>query len=269
MIRLALATDVHFDPNDKLHRRLAEAFVQAANDFGAEHIIDIGDHERWDDPDPEGSARSLSEIYNRLSGKLHMAEGNHDVVLTRDRSKEIFSRSIHSSSFDAGGQHFVIWSPSYKIEPRVSLDIPPEDLDWLMQDLARTTLPTQIFSHVPLTNRTGDKMRDKIILSYYNRGPEYRRKIIDSGKVHTLHSGHLHRGAYEVVDGLHCFKHQSLTHINKQTGNPFGAFALIEIDGDRMTVDVKGEEAGKRVVTIPTTVPCPSIHDDAPAVLQP
>jgi hypothetical protein len=135
----------------------------------------------------------------------------------------------------------------------------PDEIQWLKDDLAKTSLPCILFSHIPLDNLPGETVHDKddpakwIFPSHYDEGEEIRKILEDSGKVRLCMAGHRHLNRHREINGIHYIIHQSLTQKNPNTGHARGAHSIIEIDDK--AVRIKGYGVGQNTRVLPFPKP--------------
>jgi 3',5'-cyclic-AMP phosphodiesterase len=151
-------------------------------------------------------------------------------------------------SFDLGGVHLVVL---HSIERKdVDVVIPPDQVAWLEEDLARTHLPTVVLVHHPLSEQDFDDSR------WFARAPhlalvknrrEVRDVLRESGKVRVIVNGHVHRNHFDVVDGLPFVTVQSLVeNLDEDApGRPAAAYAVVTITDERVLVRVRGNDPAR------------------------
>ena len=70
--------------------------------------------------------------------------------MTAEEGEELLGVSMSSESIDVNGYHLVFWQADTHIDRGYGFQLKIEDLEWLTADLAATSLPSIVFSHVPL-----------------------------------------------------------------------------------------------------------------------
>lgn len=259
--RFGVITDIHHtnlpDSEKLLHSQAlgrTDRFVAAMNRLGAAFIIELGDMIDSAGKNENG-VHLLQEIEAVLSGfggpRYHVI-GNHDFdSITRERFLErIVNTGIVPGatyySFDCGGLHGVVLDAGYTVMPphrpfdRQTADaqfftwedawIPAEQLAWLKNDLAATSLPTVVFTHQLLH-------RDQSEEHTIKNASTVRSILEESGKVLAVFSGHDHHGDYAVINAIHYYVLQGAIHRRaegiKGPGAPTAlgrsAYALVEI----------------------------------------
>ena len=105
-LRLALVTDIHHGPPTKTKRGdealpLLHKFVDFANDWGADLVVDLGD--RISDKDNATDRRLTADVagaFQRVSIPRRHLAGNHDLeFMTRQDGGELLGTSLTSESF--------------------------------------------------------------------------------------------------------------------------------------------------------------------------
>ncbi|UCF14351.1 MAG: hypothetical protein JSW59_13130, partial [Phycisphaerales bacterium] len=104
-------------------------------------------------------------------------------------------------------------------------NVPPEELDWLRDDLAATLGPAIVFTH-QLLDGTGSV--------YVKNAAQVRQVLQDSGKVLAVFQGHHHAGSYNNMAGIHYYTLKALV---EGTGPENNSYAIVEAHPDgSMTV---------------------------------
>ncbi|MDQ3398199.1 MAG: metallophosphoesterase [Deinococcota bacterium] len=252
-MRLAILTDVHYGLDDPTKRgsaglRLLETVVNEVNRRQPDMMIDLGD--RINDQGDESDRKHLQELQAQLERvtvpRMHLL-GNHDVThLSLETSEAILGSELRHRSLDVKGWHLVFWYADVSYERGLgNLSLSPVDLAWLEADLKMATLPSIVFSHVPL----GD---GAMVGNYYfehrtesragYRNAHLARAIIErSDKVVMAVAGHVHWNALNTVDGVHYLTLQSLTETFTTPPHPAAAWAELELS-DRIAWQVHGLE---------------------------
>ncbi|WP_350347406.1 PQQ-binding-like beta-propeller repeat protein [Agromyces sp. G08B096] len=187
-LRFAVLTDTH--GNDEETARLANlarvfVAIEAENPDFVLHCGDISDSGQESE-----FAAYRDQIPAGLWDRIRHVPGNHEIrwdVTARERFERWFGPT--SSSFDAGGVHFVALDPTQTLqEPGLFGD----DLDWIRSDLvAAGDRPTVMFLHFPLGDR----------YAYVNDADEFLRAI-EPFPVRGIFAGHIHRNEVDRCNGL-------------------------------------------------------------------
>lgn len=241
MHRIALVADVHLGPDlgSKIGSRadaLLHAALEAIGAAGADLVVDLGD--RVNEVDADTDARNLDrvqDIFARSDApRVHLL-GNHDVQhLGREHNAHALGADMGHESRELGPWHLVFFRPDCRYVPRRGeLRMREADLAWLEQDLAATTRPTLVFSHVPL-------MRVPLEGNPYFAGRPHTRAwhanvdhatdclIRHPQVVASLH-GHTHGLDVTFLDGIAFLTVPSLSESFLAPPEPSGAWAMLEL----------------------------------------
>ena len=241
-LRLALVTDIHHGPPTKTKRGdealpLLHKFVDFANDWGADLVVDLGD--RISDKDNETDRRLTADVagaFQRVSIPRRHLAGNHDLeFMTRQDGEELLGTSLTSESLDINGFHLVFWQAGVKYDRQDGFSLTDGDIQWLADDLAATDRPAIVFSHVPLDGAlmTGNfYFEANQHCSQYGETEEIRRVLREAGNVVLCVAGHVHWNKANSVDGIPYLSLQSLTESFTTAPAPAGAWSTIEIGED-------------------------------------
>jgi alkaline phosphatase len=225
--RFGVITDIHHtNKPDTADRKYSaglsktEHFVRTMNRERVDFVIELGDFvdKLVNDKDPVQNLREVEAAFTSFRGPHYHVLGNHefDNVTRSDLLSLIHNTGIPAGrtyySFDLNGIHCVVLDADYTVaEPHRPFDmqtasdsfwvwqdawIPQEELDWLAGDLARSDLPTVVFTH-QLLHR--DSMEDHTI-----KNADVVRGILEAdGQVLAVFSGHDHRGEIAFRNGIH------------------------------------------------------------------
>lgn len=239
-LRLALVTDIHhgkpsFTKKGPEALGLLEQFVAFANRERPDYVIDLGDRitdvDRATDRD---LTAEVAEVFAKLEVPRRHILGNHDVAFMEIADNEaMLGHAMAHASVDVGDYHLVFW----QMDTRLTLDggFTPDadDLAWLRQDLAASSLPAVIFSHVPLD---GGSMRGNYWFQNNARfgglphTDEIQEIVQGAGNVVLCVAGHVHWNNVNIIDGIPHLSLQSLSESYTTEGQATGAWAWIELD---------------------------------------
>jgi predicted MPP superfamily phosphohydrolase len=223
-ISFGICSDVHQDIFYKVEERLEE-FIQKANEKKMDFIIQLGDF-----CFPKEENQNFMSIWNSFNGPKYHVLGNHD--MDKGTKEEILDfwgadKTKPYYSFDFESFHFIVLDPNnirkdgksiayskgnYFSENQDDINyIPAEQLEWLKDDLSKTSRPTIIFSHQPIC-QTVSKKKDIVadgsgvldILSEANK---------DSKKVIACFSGHLHKNWHVQEHSIHHIQINSMGYL--------------------------------------------------------
>jgi len=235
-LRIGLITDLHYADKppaiNRHYRETPDKLAEAAERFGEKKpsvIVELGDYID-SSRDVATDTRFLKRINQGLSaigGDRHYVLGNHCVeTLTKEEFLDGVEQERSYYSFDKGGFHFVILDACFRSdhEPygRENSDwrdanIPPDEVDWLKEDLKATDKKTVVFVHqrLDVENAYG-----------VNNAPEIRGVLEDSGKVLAVLQGHYHRNDVKTIGGIpYC----TLVAMVEGTGAENNAYSILEI----------------------------------------
>jgi len=222
-LRFAHFTDLHITPDRQSEPGMKAAFAAAAADrvemilTGGDLIMDSYANKRAQ-VDREWAL--LHKLFaDHCAVPVEHCLGNHDIFgfcrskaeLKGDEPDFGYARALAElklaqrwRSFDRNGWHFIVLSsvePDPKDECKYLCFLTPEQRAWLEADLAATTLPTVVVSHVPIVTITpvirGENVvreRETVVTGDYvhldsNTLHGIFRK---SGQVKLVLSGHTH-----------------------------------------------------------------------------
>ena len=250
LLRAAVVTDIHYGP-DRYSKKGDEAiillrdFIRRVNSLEIDLVVDLGD--RISNTDHTTDLNHLREIaaeFQAVSADHYHLIGNHDVVhMAIPEQAEIMETSFQSHSRDLKGWHLVFWNTSCVIHENVGFRLEDKDLDWLKSDLDRTTLPTVIFTHMPID--TGSMVGNYYFEKLYAGGGQHRnavqaREIVESSeKVIAVVSGHVHWNQLHFMDGIPHISIQSLSETFTTHPDPAGAWGLLTLD-DTIELEISG-----------------------------
>lgn len=216
-VLFGMCADVHHEPKKDEAWRM-RAFVDEANERGADFIIQLGDFIM-----PDESGRKMLDEWERFDGPRYHVLGNHDAEkVGKEKMMAFQGQKEKYYSFDAGDYHFIVLDTNYsKIgDEYVDYDrdnyhldffncyIPSFELEWLKNDLDATDKRCFIFTHATLA--IGDwvvynlhELQDILWLANEKAG---------FNKVTMCFSGHDHADAYRFKGGIHYMIVNSMSH---------------------------------------------------------
>lgn len=238
-LRLAIVTDIHHGPTrytklGALALPMLEAFRTEVSAGDFDMVVDLGD--RITNVDHDADLALMQEVETAFAPiekpRAHLL-GNHDLhYLSLTENEAIQGRSLASHSIDLKDRHLVFWqldlSGNFTDNPLPS----PSDSDWLHEDLAATTLPAIVFTHVPLNGSTMSGnfyFQNNAPSATLQHAAEARQIIEAAGNVVLCIAGHVHWNDNSTIDGIRYLTLQSLTESYTTQGEASGAWAEIEI----------------------------------------
>jgi len=96
-------------------------------------------------------------------------------------------------------------------------NVPPEEIEWLRNDLQQTSLATIVFVHQRLDVAPPYGVKN---------APELRRILEESKRVLAVFQGHDHRGDVRVINGIH---YCTLRAMVEGAGLDNNAFAILDV----------------------------------------
>ena len=269
-LTIGFVTDLHFGPaayhDGKLRKLthhaadLTRDVVRVMNDeLRPDLRVNLGDD--IEDESREADLARYVECQDILRGakaELVNVAGNHDTIhLTREDLSRIWHRDagVHTPApaplfyaLDRGGFHIAIL---HTIERKdVDVRIPHAQLEWLKDDLARTTLPVIVLMHHSASEQDlSDSFwfKDLAHLALVKERAELRQILEESGKVRAVFNGHVHRNHLDVIRGIPYVTIQSLIeNLDEDApGRPAAAHALATITESRIVVRVHGNDPAR------------------------
>jgi predicted phosphodiesterase len=256
--RAVLISDIHFgrDVGNKKGAQapaLMEEFIKFANAAKPDVVIDLGDriscHSEARDKE---ETKRLAPYFNRIAApRLHLL-GNHDIrFLKAEDSEKILGQKLNSRSVDISGVQVVVWNPDVRYECGRVVEMPQKELDWLENELkakgADDRRPVLLLTHMPLdfVGKSGQTVRNPngdLVYKHFARSEEIREILRKSGRNFLNLAGDHHRNYFTQVGDAYFITLHSLTQKARHNEKPSGAYALLEIDGDQVKLDVYGEE---------------------------
>lgn len=275
MLTLALISDLHFGPETyhrgklrKLTReapKLAKAFVERMNDrVQPDLVVNLGDD--IEDESREADLARYRGCIHVLSQaraeRVHVA-GNHDTIhLRHDDLRGIWGpgpwdasagRRDLCYSFQRGGFHFTVLETHETID--VDITLGGEQLAWLAEDLRAAALPVVVLMHhsaseQDLRGNYWFEGREHVALVKERR--DFRRVLLESGKVRLVLNGHVHWNHFDVVDGLPFVTVQSLIeNLDEDApGRAAAAHAVVRLDERRTLIEIEGAERARYQIDV-------------------
>jgi Icc protein len=263
-LTIGFVTDLHFGPaayhDGKLRKLthhaadLTRDVVRAMNDeLRPDLLVNLGDD--IEDESREADLARYTEcqdILRAAKAELVNVAGNHDTIhLTRDDLSRIWRREVTAPLFyalDRGDFHIAVL---HTIERKdVDVRIAQAQLEWLKDDLARTTLPVIVLMHHSASEQDlEDSFWFKGVshLALVKERAELRAILEESGKVRAVFNGHVHRNHLDVIRGIPYVTIQSLIeNLDEDApGRPAAAHALATITESRIVVRVHGNDPAR------------------------
>jgi len=153
-VKIGMCSDVHLPTMHDSEYRITK-FIDSMKNAQPDFIIELGD---FGTPDPKYA--HFFDIWNSFPGDKYHVIGNHEMDGGTAREVAVEYRKMENSyySFEKNGFHFIVLDGNDKIDENAKgykQYIGKKQQDWLKQDLAKTSLPTVVFSHQGLTISPG------------------------------------------------------------------------------------------------------------------
>lgn len=268
IISFGMVTDAHYAARPGSHRAYNESLakmtecVTVMNEKNVDFLIQLGElidkPGELEDASPSATEAAalealsaIAEVFAQFKGPRYHVLGNHDMG---GLSKAQFMSGLESTgidkdatyySFSAKGIHFVVLDGCFneKMEPYEPGNftwkdswIPPEQIEWLRQDLASTDKPVIVFVHQPLAGN----------LNHMVKNAEEVRKVLEADQnVLAVFTGHDHRGQYDFIEGIHYY---TLKAMVEGSGAERNAYAIVEVYADNRMVITGYREAESDVL---------------------
>jgi 3',5'-cyclic AMP phosphodiesterase CpdA len=249
MPAIAFISDAHIGPTGffkGIRRKLTEFAEPYLKEF-AQHVAHTGRYnavlqlgDLIEDESPERDRANFSTGVRLLAAcgvPAHHVIGNHDTArLSAGELLTLLNRPSHFYSFDVAGAHIVVL---HTIQREGRIVLPEEQVTWLRDDLAGTSLPTLICSHHSFADQDlqGNPWFEGAPNSCLvdNRG-EVRAILRDAGGVVAVVNGHLHWNHVDWHDGIPYITVQSAVENCDDAGTPAHAWGEIEITANQFTL---------------------------------
>ncbi len=249
-VMFGLVTDVHYADtdhrNDRYYRESVaklEECVRLMNERKVDFLIELGDFkDQSDQPSIKetlGYLRTIENILAKFNGPRYHVLGNHDMD---SLSKNQFLSNIENSgfpmaeayySFSRGECHFLVLDANFRSDGTPydqgnydwkDANIPPNEMEWLRQELQAARRPVIVFIHQKLDGEGDTTVRN---------AAEVREILQDSGKVLAVFQGHEHSGGYSCIENIHYY---TLNGMIVGSGPESSSYAITEVFEDHIKV---------------------------------
>ena len=268
-VRLGIVTDCHYADADTLgtrfYRESPDKLTECVSLMNAERVdflIELGDIKDQDGPPVEQRTLSylqaIEKVLRGFNGPTYHVLGNHDMdsiskiqFLRRVESTNIKSgRSYYS--FDLNSLRCVVLDANYRADGTdydhgnfdwTDANIPPEELDWLRDDLAAAPGQVIVFIH---------QLLDGIGSVYVNNAADVRQILQASGRVLAVFQGHHHSGSYSNIAGIHYYTLKALV---EGSGPENNSYAIAEVHPDGSIAITGYRKAVSKQLSLSLAVP--------------
>lgn len=265
-MKFAIINDSHIGPSQSgfekgVHRKLVnqsesilESIITTLNQVEKpEFVVNLGDsiEDVTDRQTDRQSFKKFLALVSPLTAPIYHLIGNHDVrTLPEAEIAKLLGYEKMYYSFDSGQFHFTVLSFTItgdhtNVKEDISAVVPPEQIVWLKDNLAKTNKPTIVFSHYGLAE---DEMKgnfwfegEKHYALLSNR-TEVKKILEQSGKVRAVFNAHQHWNKMHVENNIPYFTLTSMSENFRNDGIPTKAYTIVSLDQDKIAVDVHGND---------------------------
>lgn len=257
-MKIFLITDIHYGedvnyPNaggvdyvNSYGERVKDVFPALLPEMeGCDLVVNLGDFivDKNSEKDIANYKSGLSMFPTNVPVK-HVP-GNHDVFnIQREEWAHLVGEKNSYYSFDVNGYHHIVLDGNRTFR-RGPLYLGEEQLFWLENDLAKTSLNTIVYCHHSIDNQSMDNNY------YFKEKPEnaslankyFVRRILEkSGKVIAVFSGHTHFYNQQIVNNITYCTVPSFSE-NNGSNEPKLEYAIVVLDGNQINIVIKKVES--------------------------
>ncbi len=257
--KIIIFSDIHYrdEKPDYTNRKLTEYAIpllyklanKINNEFKPDLCINLGDLIE-DTANHDKDIENLKYIWNEfkiIKVPFYSVAGNHDLRMMESRKEveKIMGYEHSTFSFNTNGYHFIILGNEVKKD--IGIDrgglfrtqfISDEDLKWLENDLAKTNLPSLIFTHFGIAE---DNLKNNW---WFEKNPEYAllknrkavKDIIKGKKIISVFSGHQHWTKHIEENGIKYHLLGSLTENINNDNIPDGVFFEVNLNNEDVEI---------------------------------
>lgn len=257
-LTVALVADIHRGP-DRPTRPGSEAaallrrFVEEVNGrLRPDVVVDLGD--RIDNAEPERDAewdREVRAILEAARAPVLHLRGNHDHPVAAHGGLPPTGAPAPDAGprrLEVGGWTLIALDTCDPPLGGVGGAVSAQQAETLQRWLDEADGPAVVFSHHPLDDHRIDD--NPLFAPFpqwaFTREREALRAILErSGRVAAVFSGHVHRGAVRIVEGIPYVAVPSFLERWGEVGRPPGAYAVAILGpGRQVVVDFRSVESG-------------------------
>ncbi|MCX6762984.1 MAG: metallophosphoesterase [Candidatus Moranbacteria bacterium] len=254
-MKFAIITDIHLGPeeyhkgilrkvNKNVKTFLGDFIKEMNKNVKPELVIALGD--LIQDENPVSDKDNLNYIIESLKGlncPVYYVAGNHDLKnISEDDLAKLFKQKSLYYSFDSGHFHFIVLF-SKRFDDKIRFYISDKQKKWLQKDLDGTEKQCLVFVHYGLAdqdlteNPFFEGKPEKCLVM--NR-KEIRSILSKSKKVIAAFDSHLHWNRMYKHNSIPYFTIQSLVENEDDKGLPSQAYAVVDIEDKKISVEIKG-----------------------------
>ncbi len=253
-MRFVILTDIHLGP--EIHFRgvlrkvnknakifLDEFIRQMNNNIKPEFVVVLGDLIEHNDKvkDKENIAY-IVKLLKKLECPVFYVAGNHDLKnISENKLAKLFNLNSLYYSFDSGSSHFIVLFS--KVAEKGNILINDEQELWLKNDLKKTSKKCMVFVHHGLADQSlkgNPYFEGRPEFCLIKNRKEIRNILEQSNKVLAVFNSHLHWDKQNTHNSIPYFTIQSLTENEGDNGIASEAYAVVNIAGNKVNVEVKG-----------------------------
>ncbi len=251
-MKIGIITDLHYGDDSNYPKYKGESYVNSFGTYIKAHaeeirsrlktydlVVNLGD--LFADKSAEVDLLTYKEamaFLESIGRPLINAIGNHEVRnLSRDQLTAFIKQEKTYYSLDFGGLHHVVLDAIRETRDDPYL-ISREELDWLSEDLAATSLKTLVYIHHPLDDQSLENnyyFKDREDKALVKNRKEVRVILENSRKVLAVFSGHLHFPNTSVINDIQYITVPALTE-NDGTGKPMMQHVSVSWDGNEISI---------------------------------
>ena len=238
-MRVGLVTDMHYadkpHAGTRFYRETLSKLSEAAEKFKVSPIdtlVELGDFiDAAEDVETELKyLRAIHKPFIELCADRHHVLGNHCVdTLTKEEFLAAVGQERSYYSFDRHETHFVVLDACFRQDgvsygrknfQWTDANIVREELDWLKEDLKRTSYPTVVLVHQRLDKSGSHEIKNSA---------EVRSVLEASRKVRLVLQGHSHKNELQDINGIHYI---TLVAMVEGSGVENNGYSILEIMSD-------------------------------------
>ncbi|MEO6739065.1 MAG: metallophosphoesterase [Chthoniobacteraceae bacterium] len=238
--RIGLVTDLHYADkaaaNTRFYRETLGKLEEGVQRFNAEQpafVVELGDliDKAASVEEEIAWLKNIEAVFAQTKAPRHYVLGNHCVatLTKKEFAAHTGAAQVSRYSFDQNGFHFVILDACFTADgtpyQRDNFDwkdanLPPDELAWLREDLARTQHPVIVFAHQRLDEKGPHSVRNASAV---------RTIFESSSKVRAVFQGHSHANDYQQIAGIH---YCTLVAMVEGAGAENSGYAMLDIMPD-------------------------------------
>jgi hypothetical protein len=212
--------------------------VEVMNGKKIEFLIELGDFKDQDNPADETNTlrylAAIEEVFQEFNGRKYHVVGNHDVdSISKMQFQEVIRNTNIPAqstyySFDLNELHFIVLDANFSADGTnydngnfdwTDSNIPDEECEWLVQDLASTFNPVIVFVHQRLDGAHESCVRNAARV----------RQILHENRILAVFQGHHHAGYYSRIEGIHYY---TLKAMVDGCGAENSSYAIVDVHQD-------------------------------------